>query len=1085
MNMKRIFVGASSLLMSFALSAAEVAAEDVELVAQGWLRDNAQAFGQLGAFQSVKAERDANGQTLWYWVIMEKGALVVAPDTEIEPVIAMLPSCDGSLPANHPMRALLKGDLARRVAQAKALQSQAAPRPAKLLGVSASTASAPALSATASKWRRLIGRATPSRLLGATPHVVERPATIVKWLDGWNEADGRIRCWTQDSPFNNYTPLADTEDLMGNPTKDHAVVGCVATAGASVLHYFRVPQGESNVVDYCSVDGVRTNCVTKGGVYDWSLFEDPEADADALADLVARVSYDVGLLTHMSYKCKESSANGFNLMKTLRDHFGLTAARYVSDTAIDSEHYPKLVYNQIRAGSPVIFGIDCSTSSDPVGHEVVACGYGIDADNADYTYIFCGWAGMGDAWYSLPNIDTHATLGGPMAAYDTIGGMIVGLSTNACYVPLVGRVVDTEGLPVTEPLRLADGTPVYPDANGYWGVRIDPGLQDKVIYDPVGDPHVFTVGRDASTPKIKTEWAESPQTLAAALPEAMEIVVKRELIDKGFAIVSDYEVAARQALAEGKLLYVFGGADEESVQALKDDFRANSNETFFTSYVFWQVDASRYRTLADSQFFAGAADPRTIDPYARWSESNGLWTAGLDAWALTNRAAVSLTLSGPASINTAEAGSYRYELTVVYKGGLANNLLTNSLNVALVDWYVDAAAKASVRLGYLTPVRGATGTVKVTAAAPTLFGDAGLSAGLDVTLTDGPCQIIGGCLTNTCVIAVDDDANVLAHALEIARGDNSGKNPGMVSPAFEKTGYDPFVEEIPFGSTLKLEMQASRTFDKKYVLRCAGLEVKADDEVVANVVFDADESATVAYDYVVSGAVTRVGWKWTTDKYYVALGSGGNAKLDRETGYYPAGSNLVVNVLSGTGVTTNDEWVTVWSGCSRSELGVSCATVSVDRVRNVIAYAVNLSDETVTKPVNVPSTNGLVVAKGYKIELVGTKGNPDWGEELTYDIKVVRGDTPEPEPVEPGPIAFTSIEKVDGEWVLVATNATQWCEYSLWGGTTLKTNEWVSPVVDWTQRTEPDGPITNCVPVVDDAARFWIIRGRPGLKPAE
>ena len=1082
MNMKRIFIGASSLLMSFALSAAEVSSADVELVAKGWVRDNAQAFGQLGAFQSVKAELDENGQTLWYWVVMEKGALVVAPDTEIEPVIAMLPRCDGTLPANHPMRAMLKGDLARRVAEAKALQSQAAQKPGRLLGVSASSSAASALSPTATKWQRLKGRATPSRLLGAEPpHVIGSPATIVKWLDGWNGDDAPIRYWTQDSPFNNYTPMADTLDLMGKPTKAHAVVGCVATAGASVLHYFRVPQGESNVVDYCYVDGVWTNCYTKGGAYDWSLFDDPSADQEAWNDLVARVSYDVGLLTHMRYTCEESGANGFNLMKTLRDHFGLTAARYVSDTAIDSAYYPKLVYNQIRAGSPVIFGIDCSTSSDPVGHEVVACGYGIDADNADYTYIFCGWAGLGDAWYSLPHIDTKATVGGPMAAYDTIDGMIVGLSTNACYVPLVGRVVDTEGLPVTNALTLADGTLVHPDANGYWGVRIDPGLQNKVIYDPVGDPHVFTVGVDASTPKNKTEWIESPQKLAAALPEAMEIVVKRELIDKGFAIVSDYEVAARQALAEGKLLYVFGGADEEAVQALKDDFRANSNETFFTSYVFWQVDASRYRTLANSPFFAGAADPRTINPDALWSEANGQWTAGLEAWSLTNRAAKAggLTLAGPTSVNSAAAGSHKYVLTVSYEDGVVANL-----NAKLIDWTVDDPAKASVRLGYLTPVRGATGAVKVTAAASTLFGEEGLSASLDVTLTDGPCQIIGGCLTNTCVIAVDDDTNVLERAREIAQGDNSGKNPGMVSPAFNKTGYDPFVEEIPFGSTLKLKMQASRTFVKQYVLRCAGLEVKADDEVVANVVFDADESATVAYDYVVCGAVTRVGWKWKTDKYYVALGSQGDAKLYCGTGYYPAGSNLVVNVLSGTGVKTNDEWVTVWSGCDRSELGVSCATVAVDRVRSVYAYAVNLSDENVTKTVNVPSTNALVVAKGYKIELVAENVSA-WGEATTYDIKVVRRATPEPEWVEPGPIAFTSIEKVDGEWVLVATNATQWSEYSLWGGTTLKTNEWVSPVVDWVQRTEPDGPITNCVPVVDDAAWFWVMKARPGLKPAE
>ena len=110
---------------------------------------------------------------------------------------------------------------------------------------------------------------------------------------------------------------------------------------------------------------------------------------------------------------------------------------------------------------------------------------------------------------------------------------------------------------------------------------------------------------------------------------------------------------------------------------------------------------------------------------------------------------------------------------------------------------------------------------------------------------------------------------------------------------------------------------------------------------------------------------------------------------------------------------------------------------------------------------------------------------------LTATLTIKKLDPPDPPPgptpeiVDPDPVAFTSIEKVDDEWVLVATNAKQWCEYSLWCGTTLKTNEWTTPVVDWTQWTEPDGPITNRVTVSDDVQRFWILKARPGEKPVE
>ena len=993
MNTKRIFIGAASLLMSFALSAVEVSSDDVELVAKGWARDNAGTFGKMGAFKSVKAELDASGQVLWHWVILEKGALVVAPDTEIEPVIAALPGSDGTLPANHPMRALLRGDLARRLAQVRAQTSGTGGR---------SLMAAAPLSPLAAKWKRLKDRGNPRPSFLSAPYTVGRPATIVKWLDGWNEENNRITGWKQDEDYSAYTPLVE-----GPLGPMNAVVGCVATAGSAILHYFRVSGCASNIVSACRVDGVETNLCTRGGAYDWSLIDDME-DIEAVGDLVARVSYDVGILSHMSYTAGASGAYGFDLATALRKHFGLASARYVNQygpgggnrASISSDFYPDLVYNQIRAGSPVIFGIDSTTATDPVGHEVVACGYGIDTENTDYTFIFCGWAGEGDAWYALPHIDTKATVGSAMAEYDTIGEMIVSLSTNACYVPLVGRVVDTDGLPVTNDLWLADGTLVHPDANGYWGVRIKP--TEKVIYDPVGDPHAFVVGADAVTPKTffeeSTKDAIAAETLAAALPDAMEIVVKREQIDKGFEIISDYETAVRRALAEGKLLYVFGGADEAAVAALKDDFRASSNETFFASYVFWQVDATRYPTLAQSPFFAGAADPRTINPYGAWSEANGQWTEGLEAWKSVSRKAVSggLTLTGPTVVNTAASGSYKYVLTVAYGDGVVTNL-----NSALVGWTVDATDKASVNLGYLSPVCGATGPLTLTAAVPNLFGEKGLSAVLTVTLTDGPCVIVGGSSTNTCIIAVDDDANVLDRALEIAQGDQSG-NPGLILPRYIRNEFD---ETTPaYGSILTMEMQASRTFEKNYILRCVGLEVVADGAVVTNVAFDANSAAkTVTYDYKVCGAVTRVGWQWKTDKYYVELGSAGNATLDRETGYYPAGSNLVVNVLSGTEINANREWVAVWSGCSRLEAGETSATLNVDHApRNVWAHAVNVSDETDTYSLKVPSTNGLVVAKGYKIELVQVnEGNPDWGEPTTYFIKVVRGDTPDPKEVEP------------------------------------------------------------------------------------
>ena len=1147
MNAKKFFVGAASLLVSYALLAATAPVEDAEWVAKGWLKDNAQAFGSLGAALSVNAEKGDAGETLWYWVVFEKGAVVVAPDTEIEPVIAVIPGCDGSLPEGHPMRVLLTNDLKQRLAYAKSLQAPS--RPSRLLGVSSASqtgTTSTTLSKTATKWARLKSRGNPShplpRLLQAA-NVVERPATVVKWLDGWNDVDDRITCWTQEDPFNLYTPLA--EGPLGPMP---SVVGCVATAGASVLHYFRVPEGKNGLVSQCTVDkktvvqddgttitvGV-TNLVTIGGTYDWSLFdeeeEEPEEESEELNldellalippdslppgwdelsedeqkaiikellggdddepspldDLKARVSYDVGVLSHMSYSAGGSGAYGFDLAIALRKHFGLATARYINQngpnggntTAIASRYYPDLVYNQIRAGSPVLFGIQ-STTSPGSGHEVVACGYGFDTDNTDYTFIFCGWAGEGDAWYALPTIDTKATAGAGNATYDVIGEMIVGLSTNDCCVPLVGRVVDTAGLPVTNAwLTLESGAMVMTDTNGYWGVMVSPNETSKVIYDPAGTPHKFpAIGEKVQVPSTfyddGTKDAVKAEAMAEALPDALEFVIDRKALDNGMELYGDYATAAKAALKDGKLLYVYGGATDATVDALRSSFQTESNEAFRTSYVFLQVAPGTYPAL-DNAAFAGAVDPRVFSPNARWLPENGFWTNTVEVWSSTNRAPVEMTMTGARALNSADPQAHRYVLTVAYADGK-----TNELAAALASWTVDDAAKASASAGWLKPVKGAAGVVTVTADALLFDATTPTSASLIVTLQDGPCVIVGGCRTNTCVVAVDDDANVLSNQILIAQ-------KCLVTPGYNNQGDDPDMNaKIEFGKTITLESKSVWEVKNKYVFRCAGLEILPEGEEAIEVEFPNDGATTnVCFDYAAAAAVTRVAWKWTTDKYYVTMNAdvAGGCTLDRQSNYYLNGSNLVINAKSGTGVNSSKDWVTVWRGCDQSELTASNATVRVDRVRDVYAWAVNVSDESVTNVLSIQSgTNDLVVARGYKIELVSV-GEDDWGDPL-YNIKVVRDDSPDPEIVEPGPIAFASIEKVEGEWVLVATNATQWCEYSLVSGTAFPTNSWDEGV--WVQWTDPTGPITKRVPAAaDEPVRFWVIRARPGLKPAE
>lgn len=138
-----------------------------------------------------------------------------------------------------------------------------------------------------------------------------------------------------------------------------------------------------------------------------------------------------------------------------------------------------------------------------------------------------------------------------------------------------------------------------------------------------------------------------------------------------------------------------------------------------------------------------------------------------------------------------------------------------------------------------------------------------------------------------------------------------------------------------------------------------------------------------------------------------------------------------------------------------------------------------------------PEVKGTIVTNATEALLVWStalrtdaEGHRYYEDESGNVYGEVEGQDAPPEIVNPDPIAFTSIERVEGKWVLVATNAKQWCWYSLWSGTTPNTNEFVMVEGTSNQWRFADGPITitNEVPVTDSAARFWILRGAPGEK---
>ena len=240
--------------------AADVTGEMAIAAAEAWMAANP-SFGTTGSAVSATAEYDGDAIMWWTVATSSGGAIFVSPETSIDPVLAAVPQYSGSLPAAHPLRAILSLDVAnrRRVIASATSAPQGNTRlmayAASPSGTITNEAIAAAVEAAEVRWAKYT---TPkSRLMSfaAAPAGV----AVLAEVPGFGEAPNNyLRFWNQE------------EYPVGNPcfnlyTPENAVCGCVATAGAALLQYFGCPGLEVNLKRECSYNGTPITLTTISG----------------------------------------------------------------------------------------------------------------------------------------------------------------------------------------------------------------------------------------------------------------------------------------------------------------------------------------------------------------------------------------------------------------------------------------------------------------------------------------------------------------------------------------------------------------------------------------------------------------------------------------------------------------------------------------------------------------------------------------------------------------------------------------------------------------------------------------------------
>lgn len=277
-----------------------------------------------------------------------------------------------------------------------------------------------AISVSAINPQRFVLRATDQRLpavLGYADSLsdkeIELPPALIEWMSHYDPSAPLIPpvCndsvkplltsqWAQSAPFNDSVPK-----YAGS---SRAAAGCVATAMAQIMYYYRYPDqgiGEHGYRWYNS-DSTRTDSLYAhfgSTTYVWNDMHNTYKAAyipPAKRATIAQLLYHCGVAVDMRYdsgKDHQSSAYTKHVPSALETYFGYDPNYQALNKSIYSyDSLAALIRDELRRKHPVLI----NASNGKSGHAFICDGFNAEG----YFHINWGWGGVADGYYLLPNL---------------------------------------------------------------------------------------------------------------------------------------------------------------------------------------------------------------------------------------------------------------------------------------------------------------------------------------------------------------------------------------------------------------------------------------------------------------------------------------------------------------------------------------------------------------------------------------------------------------------------------------------------------------------------------------------------------
>ena len=208
--------------------------------------------------------------------------------------------------------------------------------------------------------------------------------------------------YDQGEPYNRLCPIVNGR---------RAVTGCVATAMAQIMRYYRYPSCGIGKVTYSGGnEGAKTIDLTNYP-FDWSLIKANYNDSYSKeeGDAVAKLMLACGASLNMNYSADGSGTQTSGTVKAFKNHFGFSSniEHFDSENASDPEglilnDWVYTIREQHQQGYPVIYA--GSPASGMSGHAFILDGYKV-IDGVYYYHVNWGWSGAYNGYYLIMQLN--------------------------------------------------------------------------------------------------------------------------------------------------------------------------------------------------------------------------------------------------------------------------------------------------------------------------------------------------------------------------------------------------------------------------------------------------------------------------------------------------------------------------------------------------------------------------------------------------------------------------------------------------------------------------------------------------------